>query len=120
MQGCSSVETSPHVAIATRPGKRGGHQLVFDSNNRVVYLYGGFDSLQDMSDMWRYPIDTGVWELIHENSDERSGPSGRACHKMIFDPVSNQIFMLGYYCTPSNGRDIVKVIKLLLIGSLKS
>lgn len=92
-----------------RPGKRGGHQLVLDPINRLVYLYGGWNGTEDLSDMWVYDLKTSQWSLIHERSELIGGPSPRACHKMVFDPNNSQIFMLGKYIdTSSRVKDKLK------------
>ncbi|XP_037947851.1 muskelin [Teleopsis dalmanni] len=88
MQDVESVE---------KPGTRGGHQLVMDTKKSVIYLYGGWDGFQDLSDLWMYNIMNNHWSLLYEHSEKFNGPSPRSCHKMIFDPVSENIFMLGRY-----------------------
>lgn len=80
-----------------RPGMRGGHQLVIDNVNDRIYLYGGWDGTGDLSDLWVFDLKEKSWRLIHERSEEFEGPSPRSCHKMIFDPKSLQIFILGRY-----------------------
>lgn len=79
------------------PGKRGGHQMVMDAKNRLIYLYGGWNGCEDLSDLWVFDITTNQWSLIHENSELVGGPTPRACHKMVFDTHNSQIFMLGKY-----------------------
>ncbi|KAH8299381.1 hypothetical protein KR044_000853 [Drosophila immigrans] len=81
----------------TKPGNRGGHQLVVDTKKRLVYLYGGWDGYQDLSDLWVYKIELDEWTLLCDRSELTKGPSPRSCHKMIFDPISENIFMLGRY-----------------------
>ncbi|XP_034135875.1 muskelin isoform X2 [Drosophila guanche] len=81
----------------TKPGNRGGHQLVVDAKKRLIYLYGGWDGYQDLSDLWVYKIEDDEWRLLCERSEQSSGPTPRSCHKMIFDPISENIFMLGRY-----------------------
>lgn len=83
------------------PGKRGGHQLVLDPKNQLIYLYGGWNGSEDLSDLWVFDIKCSQWTLIHENSELVGGPSPRACHKMVFDPHNSQIFMLGKYIESS-------------------
>lgn len=80
-----------------RPGMRGGHQLIIDSTNSVMYLYGGWDGFEDLSDLWCYNIKRNAWSLIHERSELFEGPSPRSCHKMVYDPCTSQIFTLGRY-----------------------
>ncbi|XP_055919680.1 muskelin isoform X2 [Eupeodes corollae] len=80
-----------------QPGTRGGHQLVMDTQKSLVYLFGGWDGFQDMSDLWVFHIETCTWSLIFEHSEQFGGPTPRSCHKMVFDPVSENIFILGRY-----------------------
>uniref|UniRef100_A0A2M4BCX4 Putative muskelin n=2 Tax=Anopheles marajoara TaxID=58244 RepID=A0A2M4BCX4_9DIPT len=80
-----------------RPGRRGGHQLIIDPQTSTIYLYGGWDGNEDLSDLWSYDVRTNRWTLIHERSEQLDGPTPRACHKMVYDTSSSQIFMLGRY-----------------------
>ncbi|KAM8713553.1 hypothetical protein ACLKA7_013817 [Drosophila subpalustris] len=86
-----------HTESEMKPGNRGGHQLVVDAKKRLIYLYGGWDGYQDLSDLWVYKIEVDEWTLLCERSELTNGPSPRSCHKMIFDPISENIFMLGRY-----------------------
>ncbi|EDW09382.1 uncharacterized protein Dmoj_GI19068 [Drosophila mojavensis] len=80
-----------------KPGNRGGHQLVVDAKKRLIYLYGGWDGYQDLSDLWVYSIELDEWTLLCERSELSNGPTPRSCHKLVFDPISENIFMLGRY-----------------------
>nr|XP_040229116.2 muskelin isoform X1 [Anopheles coluzzii] len=80
-----------------RPGRRGGHQLIIDPMTSTIYLYGGWDGNEDLSDLWSYDVKTNRWTLIHERSELLDGPTPRACHKMVYDTRNSQIFMLGRY-----------------------
>lgn len=80
-----------------RPGMRGGHQLIVDANNSVMYLFGGWDGFEDLSDLWTYDIKRKSWTLIHQRAELFDGPGPRSCHKMLYDPGSSQIFTLGRY-----------------------
>lgn len=83
--------------LPVRPGMRGGHQLVIDNVQDRIYCFGGWDGSGDLSDLWVFDMKQNTWRLIHEKSEEHDGPSPRSCHKMIFDPKSRQIFILGRY-----------------------
>lgn len=102
-----------------RPGMRGGHQLVIDSNSGTMYLFGGWDGFEDLSDLWCYNIKRNSWTLIHEKAEEVGGPSPRSCHKMVYDPCNSQIFTLGRYLD-SNTRmtEYIKVGGRVLIAFL--
>uniref|UniRef100_A0A182PSZ4 F5/8 type C domain-containing protein n=1 Tax=Anopheles epiroticus TaxID=199890 RepID=A0A182PSZ4_9DIPT len=80
-----------------RPGRRGGHQLIIDPMTSTIYLYGGWDGNEDLSDLWSYDVKANRWTLIHERSELLDGPTPRACHKMVYDTRNSQIFMLGRY-----------------------
>ncbi|XP_058054980.1 muskelin isoform X3 [Anopheles bellator] len=80
-----------------RPGRRGGHQLIIDPQTSTIYLYGGWDGNEDLSDLWSYDVRSNRWTMIHERSELFDGPTPRACHKMVYDTSSSQIFMLGRY-----------------------
>uniref|UniRef100_A0A1B0BVU7 Uncharacterized protein n=1 Tax=Glossina palpalis gambiensis TaxID=67801 RepID=A0A1B0BVU7_9MUSC len=76
---------------------RGGHQLVVDTEERLIYSYEGWDGFQDLSDLWVFEITANCWTQLCAHSEQMNGPAPRSCHKMIFDPVSKNIFMLGRY-----------------------
>lgn len=70
--------TNPNV----KPGMRGGHQLIVDTNENRIYLFGGWDGFHDLSDLWYYDIKLNSWTLIHEQAELHGGPSPRSCHKV--------------------------------------
>ncbi|XP_046661321.1 muskelin isoform X2 [Homalodisca vitripennis] len=92
-----------------QPGMRGGHQMCMDPNTETIYLLGGWDGNQDLSDLWTYQVSRREWTLISRDTELQGGPSARSCHKMCLDPERRQIFTLGRYLdtqfrSPSNLR----------------
>ncbi|XP_046813351.1 muskelin isoform X2 [Vespa crabro] len=90
-----------------KPGMRGGHQMVLDPTAEMLYLFGGWDGNQDLSDLWVYNISANKWTLICKDTESVGGPSARSCHKMCLDPERRQLFTLGRYLdtqyrTPEN------------------
>nr|CAD7399137.1 unnamed protein product [Timema cristinae] len=90
-----------------QPGMRGGHQMCMDPYTETIYLFGGWDGNQDLSDLWTYHVPTRKWTLIMRDTEVEGGPSARSCHKMCIDPDRRQIFTLGRYLdmlcrTPGN------------------
>lgn len=53
----------------SKPGMRGGHQMVLDPTAEVLYLFGGWDGNQDLSDLWSYDIEAGKWTLICKDTE---------------------------------------------------
>ncbi|XP_053982372.1 muskelin [Hylaeus anthracinus] len=93
--------------VEPKPGMRGGHQMVLDPSAELVYLFGGWDGNQDLSDLWAYNIATNKWTIICKDTETVGGPSARSCHKMCIDPERRQLFTLGRYLdaqyrTPEN------------------
>ncbi|KAL0073983.1 Muskelin N-terminus-domain-containing protein [Phycomyces blakesleeanus] len=79
------------------PGPRGGHQMCIDIERGKVYLLGGWDGKQDLSDFWYFDIQKEKWNLLSPDTCQDGGPSARSCHKICFDPTSRSIFVLGRY-----------------------
>ena len=52
-----------------RPGMRGGHQMCIDAHTETVYLFGGWDGNQDMSDFWSYHVPSRKWTLISRDTE---------------------------------------------------
>ncbi|KAI7900702.1 Muskelin N-terminus-domain-containing protein [Cokeromyces recurvatus] len=79
------------------PSARGGHQMCIDIKDKKIYLFGGWNGTQDLSDFWYYDIRQNQWHLISMNTENQGGPSPRSCHKICFDSVSKSIYVLGRY-----------------------
>lgn len=87
----------PPISEGNRPGMRGGHQMCIDVHSEMIYLFGGWDGAQDLSDLWSYNIPTGEWQCLSQDTELEGGPSRRSCHKMCIDPERKTIFTLGKY-----------------------
>ncbi|XP_063385695.1 muskelin [Cydia fagiglandana] len=85
------------TTCCTKPGPRGGHQLVVDSTTGTLYLFGGWNGTEDLDDLWSYDTETERWALLCRHSGLENGPSPRSCHKMVFDPVHRRLYTLGRY-----------------------
>lgn len=58
------------------PASRGGHQMAIDSEAQLLYLHGGWNGSNDLSDLWVYDISTGEWSCI--NTGEASQDTNEA------------------------------------------
>ncbi|XP_070491388.1 muskelin isoform X2 [Chironomus tepperi] len=76
-----------------RPKTRVDAGYAFDNESNVIYMFGGHceDDSEDLNDFWLYDIKDNKWTCISESCSI----SPRSGQKMVFDPVSKQIFMLG-------------------------
>ncbi|XP_039276619.1 muskelin [Nilaparvata lugens] len=87
----------PLQSTGPQPGMRGGHQMCIDPHSETIFLLGGWDGNQDLSDLWAYHVPSKQWRLISNDTEAQGGPSARSCHKMCLDPKRRQIFTLGRY-----------------------
>lgn len=85
------------LSLPNFPGCRGGHQMVMDSENQLVYMFGGWDGNRDLADFWVYEVKSGKWRLLSMDTEADGGPSPRSCHKMVLDNLNNTIYVLGRY-----------------------
>lgn len=79
------------------PCMRGGHQMCIDSDAGLIYLLGGWNGTQDLSDFWVYNIDQETWRCISKDTARQNGPGARSCHKICFDSKTRRIYTLGKY-----------------------
>ncbi|XP_076052997.1 muskelin 1 [Oratosquilla oratoria] len=86
-----------HQGAKERPGMRGGHQMCVDTSSQTIYLFGGWDGMKDLSDLWAFHVPSQEWTCISKDTETEGGPSARSCHKMCLDPERRQIFTLGRY-----------------------
>jgi hypothetical protein len=80
-----------------KPGNRGGHPMCIDETAGKVYLFGGWDGKNDLSDFWEYSGPTNTWQCISADTEINSGPCRRSCHKMVLDSKHKLIYILGRY-----------------------
>ncbi len=78
------------------PIARGGHSMCIDTQDSVVYMFGGWDGQRNLDDFWSYDIKKDQWKLIQPaTARQRNGPDPRSCHKMVFDSSTGAIYLLG-------------------------
>jgi hypothetical protein len=73
------------------PSARYEHSMVFDETDNMLYMYGGFDYGNSLSDLWRFDISLEKWEEVNDGQN----PGGRTDHSMIFEPSSSNIYLFG-------------------------
>jgi hypothetical protein len=85
------------------PSGRGGHSMVLDEENLRIYIFGGWDGSQDLSDFWYYDILKETWHCLDSNDIALNSqpPSKRSCHKMVYDNKYSRILLYGKYSKPN-------------------
>ncbi|CAG8469113.1 3784_t:CDS:10 [Funneliformis caledonium] len=84
------------------PCMRGGHQMCIDVEAGCIYLLGGWNGADNLSDFWVYNVNTKIWTLISSDTKVQGGPGPRSNHKICLDPDNKQIYVLGRFI----GRDM--------------
>ena len=78
------------------PSARGGHAMCIDSQGGKIYLFGGWDGQRNLDDLWLYDIKSDKWTVLsHSTLRQLYGPGPRACHKMVFDSDTGDIYIFG-------------------------
>lgn len=85
------------ASTVLRPSRRGGHQMCIDATKQHIYLFGGWDGAQDLSDFWLFDVAANSWRLLAADTRDVGGPSPRSCHKMVFDAKRRIVYVLGKY-----------------------
>lgn len=86
--------TNKYVNI---PCGRGGHTMVLDEENSIIYMFGGWDGNHELDDFWLFDIKNENWKQISSSTFLDKGPSARSCHRMVFDNLKKKIFIYGRY-----------------------
>ncbi|EPX73938.1 muskelin [Schizosaccharomyces octosporus yFS286] len=88
-------------------GSRSGHQMVYNSRDKCIYHYGGWDGIETFSDFWKFSVETQTWSLLGSNQP----PGKRVCHRMILDSSRQCIYLLGNYFGTAGGNLISPDVK---------
>src|SRR5262245_10762742 len=88
-----SSNTWTKVTPAVSPPARQGHQLVYDSANKRVILFGGFDATSGtyFNDLWIYSVTANTWSMVLP----AVSPPGRRMAAMVYDPVQQRTVLFG-------------------------
>ena len=81
------------------PSPRWAHSMVYDSANKIVLLFGGYDGTDFFNDTWVYDAITNNWTEV----SPISSPSERHVQAMAYDSVHKRAILFGGY--DGNGRD---------------
>ena len=53
------------------PCARGGHQLCLDVTAQLIYLFGGWDGMQELSDFWVFNINGRQWKCLSRDTTQQ-------------------------------------------------
>lgn len=83
------------------PTPRAFHQMVYDTESDRVVLWGGFQQLENDTQVWSYDYNSNTWEA-HENS---GGPEDAYQRfGMIYHPPTDRIFLYSGFQEAYDGR----------------
>ncbi|KAA1063777.1 hypothetical protein PGTUg99_001630 [Puccinia graminis f. sp. tritici] len=68
------------------PCPRGGHQMCIDSKRRKIWLFGGFDGVTDLGDLWVYHLEPTHISTQEESSPPSGMPNDDLRFKETIDP----------------------------------
>ena len=80
------TEVSPEVS----PSPRSSANMVYDSTNNIVILFGGYGEVDPHTeDTWCYSLTENTWTEM----SPATHPCGRYGHCMIYDPIHNRTIL---------------------------
>src|SRR5713101_1163011 len=88
-----STNSWTRMTPTVSPPPRQGHNLVYDSDNKRVLLFGGFDSTSGayFNDLWVYSFATNTWTMLFPSMS----PPPRRTGAMVYDPVRQRTVLYG-------------------------
>jgi hypothetical protein len=73
------------------PSARSGHSLTYIDSTDEILLFGGRDESGNLSDLRRFNLTTGDWEMVYT----KGLPGARAHHQLVYDPENDVAVLLG-------------------------
>lgn len=98
LSGLGFESSNPKTA-STGPCARGGHNMVIDGTHRTLYLFGGFDGVQDLADLWACDLTTNAWRNLTppEGKGDSAWPAARSVFGMVFSEKRRGFYVLGRF-----------------------
>ncbi|MFX0065550.1 MAG: Kelch repeat-containing protein [Candidatus Hermodarchaeota archaeon] len=90
---CFGYSTNGLAPLVVKPSTRMGHQMVYDSSNQQIILFGGTkgQAHQLLDDTWAYEFTTNTWTALNPATK----PSPRSQSSMVYDPVHQKVILFG-------------------------
>jgi N-acetylneuraminic acid mutarotase len=91
--GLASRTNQSAEKLEIKPCARMGHQMVYDSTNQKIILFGGSTGVagEELGDTWSYDFATNTWAELRPITK----PSQRFSPSMVYDSVSQKIILFG-------------------------
>ncbi len=98
-----------YAQSGTRPSKRHGHSMAYDSKRGRVVLFGGQDeNFNGLTDTWEYNCKTHTWQQFTPVHTPVTGISDR---RMAYDPFLQKTVLYATVSGPNVKKISVKITK---------
>ncbi len=87
------TETWIELSLSTSPTPRHSPVMVFDSNNEVIILFGGYNGTSPARDTWVFNCTSEMWTDV----TPEISPTERMSHAMVYDPVNEKVILFSGY-----------------------
>lgn len=83
---------------ACPPPRRYQSSMAYSNGSKVAVLYGGYaeDMMTNLDDTWEYDVTTNIWT----NHTGPTRPRALGAHRVVYDPVGDQIVLVGLKIAP--------------------
>lgn len=83
--------------IKNTPEGRAGHQLLFNKKTNKLILYGGWNGIKELGDIFEFDLKTQEWKFIGRIEE-------RSCHNSFI--YNNSFYSLGRYLVANDRKKI--------------
>jgi len=88
---CDQARLNNWTRLDPWPTPRTSSTMVYDSNDDVVILFGGYELTEVRNDTWVYNLSTNTWTQMHP----KVSPSGRSSQSMAYDSQNGVVVLYG-------------------------
>jgi N-acetylneuraminic acid mutarotase len=74
------------------PAGRDSQAMAYDSDDKVMVLFGGWSTTEQFDDTWAYDPANNSWTVLKPTG---VAPTARALHQMVYDPAIKKIVLFG-------------------------
>lgn len=91
------------LASSQGPSARGGHQMAINCSDQVIYVFGGWNGVEDVADFWCYSIGSATWKKLSSCTLLEGGPTPRSCHRAVWCSKRRVLYVIGKFLEDSEG-----------------
>lgn len=73
------------------PSVLNAHSMAYDSNQSLIYLFGGANEKEVLGDLWTFETGQNRWQKVAIEN----GPTPRTFAPLVYDPINDRLILFG-------------------------